>query len=282
MGFIYKITNNINGKAYIGLTTQTIPIRWAKHKNNANFIDYPLYRAMRKYGIENFDIKEIECVDNKKLSEREVYWIKYYNTYYDGYNATKGGEGWRQLDYEWVQSLWDTGYNITSIHQLTTYAKSSITNILKAYENYSLRESLDRRTESLKRAVCQFTISGDYIQTFSSEKEAAEAIGASNGSIGVCCNHVSGHKTVKDYIWLWEDEKEKIMDYVALLKTSRRSTKIMQQVEQLSLNGEHIAFYPTAKAAAQALGYKRDSHIGDCCKGRRNSCFGYKWKYVID
>jgi len=49
-----------------------------------------------------------------------------------------------------------------------------------------------------------------------------------------------------------------------------------------ALNGEHIAFYPTAKAAAQALGYKRDSHIGDCCKGRRNSCFGYKWKYVID
>lgn len=114
------------------------------------------------------------------------------------------------------------------------------------------------------------------------EKEAAEAIGASNGSIGACCNHISGHKTVKDYIWLWEDEKEKIMDYVALLKISRRSIKIMQQVEQLSLNGEHIAFYPTAKAAAQALGYKRDSHIGDCCKGRRNSCFGYKWKYVID
>jgi hypothetical protein len=50
---------------------------------------------MRKYGIENFDIKEIECVDNKELSEREMYWIKYYNTYYDGYNATKGGEGWR-------------------------------------------------------------------------------------------------------------------------------------------------------------------------------------------
>jgi hypothetical protein len=48
---------------------------------------------MRKYGIENFHIEQIEEVANDQLNEREKYWISYYNTYFDGYNSTLGGEG---------------------------------------------------------------------------------------------------------------------------------------------------------------------------------------------
>lgn len=44
-------------------------------------MDYPLYRAMRIYGIENFQISEIEKVDNDNLSEREIYWINELGTY---------------------------------------------------------------------------------------------------------------------------------------------------------------------------------------------------------
>ena len=89
---IYKITNNINQHCYIGQSTQ-IQKRWSNHKNTAynsndKGYDYPLYRAIRKYGIEQFSFEIIEECSNEKLNEREVYWIKYYNP---EYNQTIGG-----------------------------------------------------------------------------------------------------------------------------------------------------------------------------------------------
>lgn len=93
--YIYKITNLINGKLYIG-QAKNIQNRWYEHclectYNNEN--QY-LYNAMRKYGINNFKIEPIEGpIEN--YNEREIYWIAYYNTYLDktkGYNMTPGGE----------------------------------------------------------------------------------------------------------------------------------------------------------------------------------------------
>ena len=105
MGYIYKITNDINNKVYIGLTDLDNPIdRWTKHISEYNaartYTKRPLYDAMYKYGIEHFHFEIIEKTDN--LQEREQYWIKYYRSYigFDdckGYNATLGGEGSKKL-----------------------------------------------------------------------------------------------------------------------------------------------------------------------------------------
>ena len=55
MGYIYKITNKINNKVYIGKTEGDIALRWQQHiYNMSNGIEYHLYNAMRKYGLENF------------------------------------------------------------------------------------------------------------------------------------------------------------------------------------------------------------------------------------
>ena len=93
---IYKITNKINQKCYIG---QSIDIkrRWRSHKNDAAKIDYPLYLAFHKYGIENFSFEVIEECDRDKLNEREIYWIEYYNSYYQGYNQTLGGNAFSHI-----------------------------------------------------------------------------------------------------------------------------------------------------------------------------------------
>lgn len=94
MGYIYKITNNINGKCYIGKTERTINIRWSEHIRLSRLkLDLPLYRAFSKYGIDNFSIEEIEQCDSDKIDEREIYWIDYFNSYRKGYNCTAGGEG---------------------------------------------------------------------------------------------------------------------------------------------------------------------------------------------
>ena len=74
---IYKITNLCNNKSYIGQSVD-IEKRWGEHRRAVNYknehtYNYPLYRAMRKYGIHNFLFEIVEEVDIKSLTEREQY-----------------------------------------------------------------------------------------------------------------------------------------------------------------------------------------------------------------
>lgn len=90
---IYKIENKINQKVYIGQSTN-ITTRWRRHRGEANNLDnsYPLYLAMRKYGLENFSFEIIEECSKEDLDSRERYWIKEFDSYYNGYNQTSGGQ----------------------------------------------------------------------------------------------------------------------------------------------------------------------------------------------
>lgn len=98
-GVIYKITNVINGKMYIGQTTKTyINDRWCQHKNNArNGKSSYLYNAIRKYGEENFKFKVLlHKIPIDKLDFYEQLWIYKLRTKSpNGYNLTDGGGGTR-------------------------------------------------------------------------------------------------------------------------------------------------------------------------------------------
>lgn len=91
---IYKITNMINNKCYIGQSTN-IKKRWNRHKNgpfNKKYKEYncPLYRAIRKYGLENFNFEIIEECRKEDLEDKELFWIRLYNSNNKnfGYNQT--------------------------------------------------------------------------------------------------------------------------------------------------------------------------------------------------
>ena len=99
---IYKITNKINNKVYIGLTTTSLKHRWTSHKRYATgkYKSHPLYNAMNKYGIDNFEIIKIaETTDITELGNLERFYINEYNSQNRnfGYNITAGGEH-NQLD----------------------------------------------------------------------------------------------------------------------------------------------------------------------------------------
>lgn len=91
-GYIYKITNNFNDKIYIGQTARDIDTRFAEHCSETRGHSR-LHNAIQKYGWRNFKIEEIEKIPLSKLDEREIYWIKYYDSTNKekGYNITKGG-----------------------------------------------------------------------------------------------------------------------------------------------------------------------------------------------
>ena len=94
--FVYKITNIINGKVYVGMDSQPVKkmSRWKDHLSsykNVN-INKNLYKAFRKYGIENFSYTVIEEVTSQELlRKRETFWITYYNSVHNGYNMQYGG-----------------------------------------------------------------------------------------------------------------------------------------------------------------------------------------------
>lgn len=100
--YIYKITNTINNKVYVGQTAKTIEERFNKHKILAKKkTNRYLYDAINHYSINNFKIEEIECCQTKeKADEREIYWISFYDSMNKekGYNMQRGGIGGKQPD----------------------------------------------------------------------------------------------------------------------------------------------------------------------------------------
>lgn len=102
IGIIYRITNLTSSKSYIGRTTKGINTRWLAHKcmGRSTKCKTPLYRDMRRYGIENFVIEQIARTKSwKKLRSLEMFYIKKFNTLYPlGYNL-KFGDGFGSAHY---------------------------------------------------------------------------------------------------------------------------------------------------------------------------------------
>lgn len=131
---IYKITNTINGKSYIGKTKKTFEVRFREHvreskKERAK--DRPLYRAMNKYGVDVFTIELVE--ETYDPVEREKYWIEFYGTYGSGgYNATKGGDGKEYVDLDKVvDCLFENNFDHIVVSKILGYDKTTIVNVAK-------------------------------------------------------------------------------------------------------------------------------------------------------
>lgn len=146
-GFIYKITNTLNGKIYIGQTIQNIKERFYQHcalKCSKDVLKMAIHKAILKYGKQNFSIEVIEEVESENLNEREIYWIKYFNSYKNGYNKTLGGQGgnkpFKDINEEVVIQYYKEGKSLRTIGKLLDVDKQTIKNLLLR-NNITLRTS---------------------------------------------------------------------------------------------------------------------------------------------
>lgn len=132
-GIIYKITNKVNGKSYIGQTRYTLEFRWRQHLHKKDNVYF--HNAIKKYGAENFSLEVLEECDLDKLNSREIFYIAKYNTFENGYNLTIGGDGNRRLilddKYEEIKAMYLAGFSSNKIATLYSVDKATIVKILR-------------------------------------------------------------------------------------------------------------------------------------------------------
>lgn len=111
MSYIYKITDKTNNKCYIG-QAKDVFTRWSTHCKAESASYMEVSRQIQDKGINNFTFEILEIVKDEEADEAEIKWIAHYNSFYEGYNKTKGGKEhylFMRLDFpkEAVVEYWD-------------------------------------------------------------------------------------------------------------------------------------------------------------------------------
>lgn len=180
MGFIYCITNIVNQKQYVGKTLNSVEQRWSEHLN-----DYKrprcekraLYDAFIKYGIENFRCETLcECLDSE-LEEKEIYYIELYNTFHNGYNLTKGGDGKQLYDYDAIIDYYlNNEVTIVETAKHFNCHEDTISSILKKM-NIKTRifphKGVCGNCKKPKKISC-FDLNGSIVSSFETVSEAGK------------------------------------------------------------------------------------------------------------
>lgn len=130
---IYRITNKTNGKVYIGQTNKSLEERKRTHRNRCFGKYYnktKLYDAIRVYGWDNFEWAEIDTANSQEeLDQKEIDYIRSYNSIDNGYNMITGGLGFNPMDSEYIKTK---HLAIVQSEEFRTKISKSIT-----YERYT-------------------------------------------------------------------------------------------------------------------------------------------------
>ena len=218
---VYLIENKMNGKRYVGITTDTLENRFTTHKSAARTgSELHLHRAIRKHGEENFSINLLEeCADVETMKTRETFWIDELGTLQilgKGYNMTRGGDGVfgyrhtddarrRMSENRSGEKNHNFGKAWGRKGTLSEKAKQKISEKLtgrKIHNDDSKRKIGEATAIRKRKSVSAFDKMGNFVATYASLREGAEAVHGNANKISEClCGH---RKTHKGYVWKYE------------------------------------------------------------------------------
>lgn len=238
-GIIYKWTCNVNGKSYIGQTTNELyrEREFLNENDNYTTMGSKIDNARKKYGLSEGTwtktvLKRLWCKDGKEneLRERLNYWEKYYiekyDTFNNGYNSTSGGENnkiisekSREKISKMARKQWDN-YSEERKRQRTLELSNGTNEYHKKNKNHvtiKISKIISEKRKSRKiypklnikpksaRGVIKMDIFGNEIERYETIKEASEKNNVYKGGISSACKGIK--KIVCGFKWKYTDEK---------------------------------------------------------------------------
>lgn len=311
---IYKITNNINGNSYIGQSVN-IEKRWRSHRYcsslNNESSNYPLYRAIRKYSLENFSFEVLEECLVSQLDEREVYWIAYYNTFFNGYNQGPGGQNGgtlsfktkgqiigviadletTQMTHREIAKKWDISQEMVQGINTGRYWKQDREYpIQKRYRRLTSKRLVDPRKISRKPFVCcdcGVKITSGATRCASCAKIASRKVErptkeileqevAENSFVSLGKKYGVSDNAIRKWCVSYgiptkKEKKEKIPQ-----------RPFQRPVAQVSVEtGEVLNTFQSTAEASRAIDKPLGSaHISAVALGKRKTAYGFSWRYL--
>lgn len=204
---IYKVTNNVNGKIYIGQTIRTIDERISEHQRKKNSL---IGKAIKRYGIESFTIESIETVTTiEMLNNREIYWIKHFKCMVpNGYNQCVGGNNTMGFTHreESKQKMSESKSKLYMGENNPFYGK---THSIEAKQKMSKQRKGRTLSEEWKRKIgesCQKKVVNlDTGEIFDSVKLASQKYNLKATHISSVCN--GKRKTTGGFRWQHYDAR---------------------------------------------------------------------------
>lgn len=276
-GYIYKATNKINGKSYIG---KTINFDRRKHQHLTGKGGTCAFKnAINKYGGDCFCFEIILFIEmddikllNKKLSEMEVFYIKQYNTFKNGYNATLGGEGTSGYHYseEEKKKQSERRKKYLSIPENRKRHKEISKKAMQKFKGIPRsKDVIMKGAIKRRKPILQYDINGNFIKEYSG---ATKVNNYEEANIIACCKG----RLNSAYGFVWRYKKNNCIPLT--IHVSKNINPKNKPIIQLDKKGNILREYSCVNTATEITGIKR-SAIANCLAGLTKTSGGYMWNY---
>lgn len=200
---VYKITNKVTGKVYIGITNQGAGARYRHHWYEARTGEpAPIHRSMAKYGEENFTLEIIDFAETyEELKEKEKYWIKQYDSMNreKGYNLTEGGDGTfgRLHSEETKEKIRQKAIG----RKASEETKKKMSEAQKKYKDMH-KAHADAIRSLNQKAIVVYDLEGNIVEEFDTTKECAEKYNVTSTTVKYYCRSEQP-KVIKKFNLIW-------------------------------------------------------------------------------
>lgn len=289
-GIIYKIENNINNKIYIGQTVNE-KRRINEHRKGKNAEYMLIDAAILKYGYKQFsyDIVFEKIVDDKdyeqlkkELNLKEIEYIEKFNSRVPyGYNILKGGHSVCGKD----NPMYGKHFTQDQLNKLSNSHKG-IQNPMKG-KHYTKRQK-EIMAEKWRNTIQKKHNNGYIFQrkniivfkngqnkgTYPNAKEIERAFGINYKRVHYALKRM--RPLDSEWVFIYESKyNENILKEILKNETIKKQEHF--KVKQLDNNNNVVAIFDSCEQASKIFG----RHVWECCNGKRKTCKGYKFEYII-